>query len=140
MLNHVKAPGSVSSHGHTSKGRTCKGRAVMKRQGGRRDSDGLPTSFTSVSECECQLENQVQQLKQQLREQEIENLLDLRQALGLLDAKERSKSTANLARIPTAALTMMRTDLVKILARLNSIASWPASSAELSRGDEPYIA
>jgi Zn-dependent M16 (insulinase) family peptidase len=126
---------SASGRDHTSKRQ-----AVTKRQGGRRDNDGLPTSFTSASERERQLENQVQQLKQQLHEQEIQNILDLRVALGLLIEKERSQSAENLARIPTAALTMMRTDLVKLLAKLNSIASWPASSAESSRGEEPYIA
>ena len=113
--------------------------SARKRQGGRRDSDGLPTSFTSASERERELEKQVQQLKQQLHEQEIENLLDLRQALGLVGEKQRDSSAQNLARIPTAALTVMRTDLVKLLARLNSIASWPASSAN-SSWEEPYIA
>jgi len=97
----------------------------------------LPTIRT---EREYQLEKQIQELKQQLHEQEIENLLDLRQALGLVGEKQRDSSAQNLARIPTAALTVMRTDLVKLLARLNSITSWPASSADSSRGDEPYIA
>ena len=70
---------------------------------------------------------------------EIECLLDLRIASGLDNEKERSQSAANLARIPADALTVMRTDLVKVLARLNSVNSWPASSANSSR-EEPYIA
>jgi hypothetical protein len=112
----------------------------MKRQGGRRDSDGLPTSFTSVSERERQLENQVQQLKQQLHEQEIQNLLDLRQALGLVGERERSQSAENLARIPIAALRLLKTDLVKVLAKINGLTLPSPTSTETIRGDEPYIA
>ena len=86
------------------------------------------------------LENQVQELEERLYAKEIECLLDLRIASGLDNEKERSKSAANLARIPADALMVMRTDLVKVLARLNSVASSPVSSTGSCQGDDSYIA
>jgi Zn-dependent M16 (insulinase) family peptidase len=97
----------------------------------------LPTPRT---EREHQLEKQIQELKQQLHEQEVENLLDLRQALGLVGEKERSKSAENLSRIPTTALRLLKTDLVKILAKVNSLTLPSPISTEIVRGDECYIA
>jgi len=99
-----------------------------------------PPSPTPRSERERELENQAQQLKQQLHEREIENLLDLRQALGLVGEKERSRSGQDLARIPSAALKLLKTDLVKILAKINGLTLPSPTSTETVRGDEPYIA
>jgi len=86
------------------------------------------------------LENQVQELEERLYVKEIEFLVDLRIASGLIIERERSESARTLGRIPADVLRLMRQDLVKVLAKVNGATSPPASSMELSRGDEPYIA
>jgi hypothetical protein len=121
--------------------RPSRGRVHSSTKRQRADATGLarrpPSARLSRTR---ELENQVQQLKQQLHEQEIQNLLDLRQALGLVGEKERSKSAENLSRIPTTALRLLKTDLVKILTKVNGLTLPSPTSTETVRGDEPYIA
>jgi len=97
-------------------------------------------SSTKSTERECQLEKQIQDLKEQLREQEIQSILDLRVASGILVENERSKSAERLAKMPADVLKMLRTDLVKIVARLTSVTSPPASSTESVHREAQYIA
>jgi hypothetical protein len=111
----------------------------MKRQGGGATMTP-PDLLTTSNEREYELEKQIQELKGQLRRQEIQNILDLRVASGLISEKERVESAETLARIPADALTIMRRDLVKVLAKLSSIGSSPSPPTQSSRGDEPYIA
>lgn len=84
------------------------------------------------------LEREVHELKQQLHTQEIQNLLDLRVASGLLTEKERNQSAVFLAGLPGDALRLMRRDLVKVLQRVNGSTLSPPST-ETTRGDALYI-
>ena len=58
----------------------------------------------------------------------------------MVGEKERSKSAENLSRIPTTALRLLKTDLVKILTKVNGLTLPSPTSTETVRGDEPYIA
>jgi hypothetical protein len=75
-----------------------------------------------------------------LSAKEIEFLVDLRIASGLIIEKERTESARTLAKIPANVLRLMRQDLVKVLAKVNGATSSSASAMELSRGDDSYIA
>jgi hypothetical protein len=111
----------------------------MKRQGGGATMMP-PDLLTTSSERERQLENTIADLRRQLHDERIGFIFDLRIAAGLASENERNESAANLARISVDALTMMRRDLVKVLAKLSSTVSSPSPSVGSSRGDEPYIA
>lgn len=110
--------------------------STRKRQGGRRDSDGLPAS-TSTSERERELENTINDLKRQLHDALVANIIDLRVAGGLLTENERSKSQATVAKLSNEALEFIKRDLVKSLTRISAIVS-PAPS--MTRESRDYIA
>ena len=78
-----------------------------------------------------QLEDRVQQLTRQLREEQVRGLIDLRVASGLIIEKERSESEATMTKLSDEALGMLRQDLVKIFARINT-ADTPATSSARS--------
>lgn len=84
-----------------------------------------------------QLEDRVLQLTRQVREERVKALIDLRIASGLTIEKERSKSEATLAKLGDEALGIMRQDLVKIFARINT-ADTPATST--SARSAAYVA
>jgi hypothetical protein len=110
---------------------------VTKRQGGRRDKDGFPTSFTSASEREHQLEDRVLQLTRQVREERVRVLIDLRLASGLITEKERSEAEATMTKLSDEALGMIRQDLVKVLARINNATSIQDAAGRSTMA--PYI-
>ena len=83
------------------------------------------------------LESTVNDLRRQLHNALVANILDLRIAGGLLNERERSKSQAATAKLSNEALEFMRRDLVKIFARINTTAS-PAPSM-ITEGPD-YIA
>ena len=112
--------------------RPNKGSETHKRQ-----AASEPPSPTSRSERERELENLVGDLRRQLHESLVANILDLRIAGGLLNERERSKSQAATAKLSNEALEFMRRDLVKIFARINTTAS-PAPSM-ITEGPD-YIA
>ena len=94
--------------------------------------------FSSIrSERECQLENIINDLRRQLHDALVANILDIRVAGGLLTENERSKSQATMAKLSNEVLEFMRRDLVKIFARINTTTS-PAPSM-ITEGPD-YIA
>lgn len=109
----------------------------MKRPGRSAHSDGLPTIPTAT--LEHQLEKQIEELKEQLRRQEIQNILDLQIASGMTAEKERNESAERLAKIPADALEIVKAQVVKVLSRLNNVTAPPSPSRESTHGDEPYI-
>jgi hypothetical protein len=76
-------------------------------------------------------------LRRQLHDALVANILDLRVAGGLISENERSKSQVTTAKLSNEALELMRADLVKIFARINSTAS-PAPSTIMEGLD--YVA
>ena len=139
-MNHAKAPGSVASHGHTSKGRICKARAVMKRQGGRRDSDGLPASFTSASEREHQLETTVNDLRRQLRDERIRFIVDLRLAGGLMSRDQRDAAELAVRRLSDESLELVRGNLLEMLEKLADFNTTALLVPPVIIGSRHYIA
>lgn len=115
---------------HTSKRQT-----VTKRQGGRRDRDGL---LHFISERMHVLETTVHQLTVQLHEERVQAVLDLHIASGLAMQKERSEVYDDLAQLPNEALSILRRDLVKVLARISNSVTQVETSA--ARGGVSYIA
>jgi predicted negative regulator of RcsB-dependent stress response len=84
------------------------------------------------------LETTVHHLTAQLHDAQVQTVLDLRIASGLVAQKERSESYDEIAQLPNEALRIIRGDLVKILARIsNSLTQAEVSAA---RGGLPYIA
>ncbi len=90
-VNHANPQRSASGRDHTSKKR-----AARKRQGGRRDNDGLPAS---ISERMRVLVTTVHQLTAQLHEERVQAILDLRIAGGFVTQKERSEPYDGLVKI-----------------------------------------
>lgn len=84
-----------------------------------------------------QLEDRVQQLTRQVREERVKALIDLRIASGLTTERERSESEVTMAKLSDEALGLIRQDLVKIFARINA-ADTPAAST--SAGSAAYVA
>jgi hypothetical protein len=87
---------------------------------------------------ERQLEGRVLELTRSLREERIRNLVDLHRACGLIAERERSDEEKKIERLGDDAVELIRRDLVRILARINS----PASSHGLAGASRqvPYIA
>lgn len=78
---------------------------------------------TPRSERERQLENLIGDLRRQLHDTLVANILDLRVAGGLLTENERSKSQATMAKLSNEVLEIIRRDMLKIFSRLNTIVS-----------------
>jgi hypothetical protein len=96
-----------------------------------------PPSPTTRSERERELENLVGDLRRQLHDALVANILDLRIGGGLLAEAERSKSQATMAKLSNEVLEIIRRDMLKIFSRLNAIVS-PAPSM-ITEGPD-YIA
>ena len=86
---------------------------------------------------ERQLENIINDLKRQLHDTLVANILDIRVAGGLLTENERSKSQGTMAKLSNEVLEIIRRDMLKIFSRLNTIVS-PAPSM-ITEGPD-YIA
>jgi hypothetical protein len=86
------------------------------------------------------LEADFRDLGHQVHAHQIEDLIDLKIAVGLITEKERTQSTAVLMRIPVEALRLMRLDLLKILTRLVASASSESQSpSSVLGGKERYV-
>lgn len=96
-----------------------------------------PPLSSSRSVRERQLENIINDLKRQLHDTLVANILDIRVAGGLLTENERSKSQGTMAKLSNEVLEIIRRDMLKIFSRLNTIVS-PAPSM-ITEGPD-YIA
>jgi len=86
------------------------------------------------------LEADFRDLGHQVHAHQIEDLIDLKIAVGLITEKERTQSTAVLMRIPVEALRLMRLDLLKVLTRLVASASSESQSpSSVLGGKERYV-
>ena len=106
--------------------RPSRGRIHSSTKRQRADATGLARRppFSSLrSERERQLENIINDLKRQLHDALVANILDLRVAGGLLAEAERSKSQVTMAKLSNEVLEIIRRDMLKIFSRLNTIAS-----------------
>jgi hypothetical protein len=120
--------------------RPSRGRIHSSTKRQRADATGLARRppFSSLrSERARQLENVINDLKRQLHDALVANILDLRVAGGLISETERSKSYGTMGKLSNEALEFMRRDLVKIFARINTTSS-PAPS--MTKESSDYIA
>ena len=111
--------------------------AVREASVNQRALVSQPPSPTTRSKRECELENLVDDLRRQLHDTLVANILDIRVAGGLLTENERSKSQGTMAKLSNEVLEIIRRDMLKIFSRLNTIVS-PAPSM-ITEGPD-YIA